>query len=53
MVSLLPRRASMAFARIEPYGMFILIGLLVTHVLDELLTPLLVLAHALLMTVLF
>lgn len=52
-VSLLPRPLSMTFARIEPYGAFILIGLLVTHVLDTLLSPLLALADALLMTLLF
>ena len=53
MVSLLPRGLSMVFARIEPYGMFILIALLVSHVLDDILRPLLVLANALLMSLLF
>ncbi|MDY0056603.1 MAG: site-2 protease family protein [Methyloversatilis sp.] len=53
MVSLLPRGPSMVFARIEPYGMFILIALLVSHVLDDILRPLLVLANALLMSLLF
>lgn len=52
-VSLLPRNLSMAFARIEPYGMFILIGLLLTHVLDDVLRPLLIVANGMLMTLLF
>jgi len=39
-VSLLPMRASMTFARIEPYGIWILLLLLFTHVIDMVLYPL-------------
>jgi len=39
-VSLLPARQAWQFAKIEPYGFFILIGLLYLHVLDYLLWPL-------------
>jgi Zn-dependent protease len=39
-VGLLPRGASMALARIEPYGFFILIALMFTGVLGVLVTPL-------------
>lgn len=53
MVSLLPRTLSMAFARLEPYGMFILIGLLATHVLDDLLRPMLIVANGMLMNLFF
>ena len=41
LVSLLPRRAAIAFSQTEPYGMWILILLLLTHVLDAILRPLL------------
>ena len=41
MVGLLPNRAAYQFARIEPFGLFIVIGLMVTGVLGVLLTPLL------------
>jgi len=38
-ISLLPHRLAMKLASIEPYGMFILIGLAVTPVLGWILTP--------------
>jgi Zn-dependent protease len=38
-VGLLPLRASMAFARLEPYGLFIVLGLLVTGTLGFFLGP--------------
>ena len=38
-VSLLPHRQAFQLARIEPYGMFILIGLAITPVLGWILTP--------------
>src|SRR5260221_5316693 len=37
---LLPNRLSYQYSRLEPYGMFILISLLVSHVLDPILGPL-------------
>ena len=40
LTGLLPDRAAYAFSRTEPYGMFILIGLIVTGVFGELLWPL-------------
>lgn len=40
-VSLLPHRAAWKFARLEPYGMFILLALLFTGVLETILGPLL------------
>lgn len=40
-VSLLPVRAAWKFAQIEPYGLFIVIGLLYFEVLDRILDPLL------------
>ena len=40
MVGLLPLRAAYQYSKIEPYGFFILIGLLVTHILDWLISPL-------------
>ncbi len=48
-VSLLPPRASMAFARLEPYGLFILLGLLLTGLLDNILQPLLLIVQGALM----
>ena len=39
-VSLLPHRAAWKFARLEPYGMFILLGLLFTGILETILGPL-------------
>jgi Zn-dependent protease len=38
-VGLLPHRASNAFSRIEPYGLFIVIGLMVTQTLGFFLAP--------------
>ena len=40
LTGLLPDRAAYAFSRTEPYGMFILIGLIVTGIFGELLWPL-------------
>jgi Zn-dependent protease len=40
-VSLLPNRAAWKFSQIEPYGMFILLGMLFLGVLDTVLYPLL------------
>jgi hypothetical protein len=40
MVGLLPFKAAYQYSKIEPYGFFILIGLLVTHILDWLISPL-------------
>jgi Zn-dependent protease len=40
MVGLLPFRAAYQYSKIEPYGFFILIGLLVTHILDWVISPL-------------
>ena len=51
-VSLLPIRASRAWARIEPYGLFIILGLLAFGLLDDLMGPLLRLAEWLLHTLL-
>jgi len=38
-VSLLPEKAAYAFSRIEPYGFFILLILLVTPVLSMVISP--------------
>lgn len=40
LAGLLPPRAAYQYSRIEPYGFFILIGLLVTHILDWFVSPL-------------
>jgi len=40
-VSLLPHRLAWQFARLEPYGMFILLALLFTGLLEAILGPLL------------
>ena len=40
-VSLLPVHAGHAFARIEPYGLFIVVGLLALGLLDNVMAPLL------------
>ncbi len=40
MVSLLPHRQAYQFSRIEPYGFFIILALLFTHVLDVVMWPL-------------
>ena len=39
MVGLLPLNAAYQYSKIEPYGFFILIGLLVTHILDWIISP--------------
>jgi Zn-dependent protease len=39
-ISLLPYKAAATYARIEPYGFFILLGLLITGVLNQILWPL-------------
>ncbi len=40
MVSLLPHRQAYQFSRIEPYGFFIILALMFTHVLDYVMWPL-------------
>ncbi len=45
-VGLLPNKLAYQFARIEPYGMFIIIGLLVTGALSTLLRPFLQLGQS-------
>lgn len=49
-VSLLPMKAALSLARVEPYGFFILIALLYTRVLDVILSPLFLLVFYLLGT---
>jgi Zn-dependent protease len=39
-VSVLPARAAALWARLEPYGLFVIIGLLALHVLDDVIRPL-------------
>jgi len=39
MVGLLPLKAAYSYSRLEPYGFFIILGLLVTHILDWLISP--------------
>lgn len=53
MVSLLPPKLSIAYLRIEPFGLPILLGLLLTGALDHILRPLLQLAKVALMSLLF
>lgn len=45
-VGLLPNRLAYAYSRVEPYGMFIIIALLVTGVLNVLLRPFLQMGEA-------
>ena len=40
-VSLLPPRAAHAYARLEPYGLFVIVALLALGVLDDAMRPLL------------
>lgn len=40
LIGLLPQRAAYQYSKIEPYGFFIVIGLLVTHILDWVISPL-------------
>ncbi len=49
-VSLLPHRQAYLFSRIEPYGLFIIIGLMLLKVLDYVLWPLVKVAVGLLLT---
>jgi Zn-dependent protease len=39
MVGLLPLQAAYKYSKLEPYGFFIVIGLLVTHILDWVISP--------------
>jgi Zn-dependent protease len=39
-VSLLPQRMAALWARVEPFGLFVIVGLLVLRVLDDLIRPL-------------
>ena len=48
LTSLLPIRAAYRFAKIEPYGFFIVMGLLVTHLLDYWFFPMMALTHGML-----
>jgi Zn-dependent protease len=51
-VSLLPVTAARVWSRLEPYGLFIIIGLLAFGVLDDLMGPFLRIAEWLLQTLL-
>jgi Zn-dependent protease len=51
-VSLLPLRAARAYARLEPYGLFVIVALLAFGVLDDAMRPLLRAADWLLQTLL-
>ena len=51
-VSLLPGRAAHAWARLEPYGLFIILGLLALGLLDDVMQPLLRLGERLLQALL-
>lgn len=42
LAGLLPPRAAYALSRVEPYGLFVILGLLVTGLLDNLMRPLIV-----------
>ena len=46
--ALLPHRQAAAYAKLEPYGMFIVLALLVTHVLDYWFVPMMALTQTLL-----
>lgn len=50
--SLLPPTAAMQYARIEPYGLFIVVGLMVTGLLQPLMNPLMALGESIVRTVL-
>jgi len=45
---MLPHKYAMQFSRIEPYGFFILIGLMLLHVLQYWLVPVMMMANFLL-----
>jgi Zn-dependent protease len=51
-VSLLPMRAARVWARIEPYGLFVIVALLAFGLLDNVMAPLLRLGQWLLQTLL-
>jgi Zn-dependent protease len=46
LVSLLPQRMAWQYARLEPWGLPVLVLLLMTNVLDDILNPLVGLSHA-------
>jgi Zn-dependent protease len=48
LTSMLPHKYAMQFSRIEPYGFFILIGLMLLHVLQYWLVPVMMMANFLL-----
>ena len=50
--SLLPPTAAMQYSRIEPYGLFIIVGLMVTGLLQPLMDPLMALGESILRAVL-
>jgi Zn-dependent protease len=52
-VSLLPHSLAVKYARIEPYGFIILIILLLTHILDKIMWPFLVLVLSALVKIFF
>jgi Zn-dependent protease len=52
-VSLLPNKLAMRFAQIEPYGFYILIALLFTHILDKIMWPFILVALALISSIFF
>jgi Zn-dependent protease len=52
-VSLLPNNLAMQFAKIEPYGFFILIALLFTHILDKIMWPFIMVALVLISSLFF
>lgn len=53
MISLLPLRAAMAFSRIERYGLFILLALLLLGGLDLIMAPMLQVSKSLLLSLFF
>lgn len=50
-VSMLPQKYAMQFSRIEPYGFFILLGLMLLHVLQYWLVPVMMMANAILVVI--
>ncbi len=48
--SLLPPKIALAYSRLEPWGLFIVVGLLVSGLLSHILTPLLALTERLVLT---
>jgi len=51
-ISLLPLRAARAWSRIEPFGLFVIIGLLASGLLNDVMAPILRFAEWLLHTLL-